>query len=120
VTLDPVSAAALVGDTGPPESSAQVLKRVIAARSAAAERWSGHSFRVNASAPGTVLRFPPFRLPAAVTKELAQMVDRGTISARGYDRVLRIAWTIVDLDGRVVPAESDVDKAIKLRVGDAP
>jgi magnesium chelatase family protein len=120
VRLTPVSAAALVGDTGPPESSTQVLKRVVAARAAAADRWTGYSFGVNASAPGTVLRTSPFRLPATVTSDLAGMVDRGTLSARGYDRVLRIAWTIVDLDGRSVPTKSDVDEALELRIGGAP
>jgi len=120
VTLKPVSAAALVGDTGPPESSAQVLKRVVAARAAAADRWRGFPFQVNANAPGTVLRTPPFRLPAAVTANLAGMVDRGSLSARGYDRVLRVVWTIVDLDGRTVPAKSDVDEALQFRVGGAP
>jgi magnesium chelatase family protein len=119
VTLKPVSAAALVGDTGPPESSAQVLKRVVAARAAAADRWRGFPFQVNANAPGTVLRTPPFRLPAAVTANLAGMVDRGSLSARGYDRVLRVVWTIVDLDGRTVPAKSDVDEALQFRVGGA-
>jgi magnesium chelatase family protein len=118
VTLAPVSAAALTGDTDRPECSADVLARVVAARAAAAERWSGHPFVVNANATGSVLRRPPFRLPGVITAELARMVDRGTLSARGYDRVLRIAWTIVDVDGRTVPTASDVDEAIQLRVGD--
>jgi magnesium chelatase family protein len=118
VTLEPVSVADLHGDAGPPESSAQVLKRVVAARAAAAERWSGYSFRVNASAPGAVLRNPPFQLPRAATVELAKLVDIGTLSARGYDRVLRVAWTMVDRDGRTVPNKSDVDEALQMRTGE--
>jgi magnesium chelatase family protein len=120
VTLDPVGAVALAGDTGPAESSADVLTRVVAARAAAAQRWAGHPFAVNASAPGSVLRQPPFRLPGGVTAELVRRVDRGTLSARGFDRVLRIAWTIVDLDGRSVPTYSDVDEALQLRIGEVP
>jgi magnesium chelatase family protein len=91
----------------------------VVARAAAADRWTGYPFRVNASAPGTVLRTAPFRLPTAVTVELAGMVDRGTLSARGYDRVLRVAWTIADLDGRTVPVKSDVNEAVQLRLGSA-
>jgi magnesium chelatase family protein len=120
VTLDPVGAAALAGDNGPAESSAEVLTRVVAARAAAAHRWAGHPFAVNASAPGSVLRQPPFRLPGGVTAELIRRVDQGTLSARGFDRVLRIAWTIVDLDGRTVPTYSDVDEALQLRIGEVP
>jgi magnesium chelatase family protein len=120
VTLAPVSAAALAGATEPAESSAQVLKRVVAAREAAAHRWAGQPFAVNAQAPGTVLRNPPFRLPATTTTELTKRVDRGALSARGFDRVLRIAWSIVDLDGRTVPTKSDVDEALELRMGEAP
>jgi magnesium chelatase family protein len=120
VTLAPVSAAALYGESDQLETSEQVLKRVVAARAAAAERWAGRPFTVNARAPGSVLRLPPFRLPSATTAELARRVDRGLLSARGYDRVLRISWSIVDLDGRTVPGKSDVDEALQLRTGESP
>jgi magnesium chelatase family protein len=118
VTLNPVGAADLVGEHGRQESSAEVLKRVMAAREAAARRWAGQDFTVNAAAPGRVLRSPPFRLPATVTAELATRLDRGSLSARGYDRVLRIAWSIVDLDGRGVPTRDDVNEALELRTGE--
>jgi magnesium chelatase family protein len=118
VTLNPVGAADLVGEHGRQESSAEVLKRVMAAREAAARRWTGQDFIVNAAAPGRVLRSPPFRLPATVTAELATRLDRGSLSARGYDRVLRIAWSIVDLDGRAVPTRDDVNEALELRTGE--
>jgi len=117
VTLSPVGAADLLGDAGPQESSAEVLKRIIAAREAAAQRWSGRGFEVNAAAPGAVLRGPPFRLASAVTVDLVQRLDRGTLSARGYDRVLRIAWSIVDVSGRSSPTRDDVNEALELRTG---
>jgi magnesium chelatase family protein len=123
VYLNPVSAAALSGAAEkPPESSAQVAARVRQARAAAAARWSaaGHPFRLNAAAPGGVLRQRPFRLPARATEELGRLVDNGSLSARGYDRVLRIAWTIVDADGRDSPNRQDVAEAYELRVGDWP
>ncbi len=118
VTLMPVGAAALLGQPDHQDSSAQVLKRVIAAREAAAERWAGMPFSVNAKATGSVLRRPPFRLPRIATAELAEQLDRGTLSARGYDRVLRVAWTIVDIDGRTSPDKQDVREALQLRTGE--
>jgi magnesium chelatase family protein len=120
VTLAPVTPAALAGPIDPPEPSASVLKRVIAARAAAAARWAGQPFEVNAEAPGSVLRSPPFRLPSRVTAPLTRDLERGLLSARGYDRVLRVAWTIADLAGRTVPNKSDVDEALELRLGGTP
>ena len=35
-------------------------------------------------------------------------LDSGSLSARGFDRVLRLAWTIADLDGRDRPDGDDV------------
>jgi magnesium chelatase family protein len=49
--------------------------------------------------------------------ELAGCVDRGVLSARGYDRVLRIAWTVADLDGRARPEAGDVAEALSMRMG---
>jgi magnesium chelatase family protein len=118
VSLEPLGAAELLDDEPrPQESSAQVLSRVIAARAAAAERWAATSFSVNARAPGVVLRRAPYRLPRTATAKLAELVDRGELSARGYDRVLRISWTIVDIDGRVSPNADDVAEALQLRTG---
>jgi magnesium chelatase family protein len=117
VTLEPVGAAALFAATDRAESSAEVLKRVIRAREAAEARWAGLGFTVNARASGAVLRQPPFRLPASATAGLAGLLDNGSLSARGYDRVLRVAWSIVDIDGRSTPDAADVDEAWQLRTG---
>jgi magnesium chelatase family protein len=117
VRLQPVGAAALHGCDDPPESSGAVLARVLTARAAAAERWRGNPFIVNAKVPGSVLRTLPFRLPRATTDELTRRVDRGLLSARGFDRVLRVAWSISDLDGRDTPSRSDVIEALDLRNG---
>jgi magnesium chelatase family protein len=119
VVLRPVTAAALLGADEVQESSALVLARVVTARAAAAERWAGQDFRVNGRAPGAVLRDPPFRLPRAATVRLVERVDRGLLSARGYDRVLKVAWSIVDIDGRAVPTADDVEEAYELRTGQA-
>jgi magnesium chelatase family protein len=116
VTLNPVGAAALLDDAGPAESSATVLARVLAARAAAADRWAGR-YRTNAEVPGPVLRRPPYRLARDATAILTRHLDTGTLSARGYDRVLRLSWSIVDIDGRSSPTVGDVAEAIELRTG---
>jgi magnesium chelatase family protein len=118
VTLQPVGAAALLGD-GSQETSAQVRPRVVAARLAAAERWSRIGVRVNADVPGRVLRCPPFRLAPQATTSLVRALDTGALSARGYDRVIRVAWTVADIDGRTAPVRADVSEALELRRGDA-
>jgi magnesium chelatase family protein len=117
VNLEPVGSAALLATSHRAESSAQVLDRVVAARAAAAARWEGLGFAVNARAPGSLLRRPPFRLPARATDTLAKLLDRGLLSARGHDRVLRVAWTIVDINGQSTPDAGDIDEALELRTG---
>jgi len=42
-------------------------------------------------------------------------MDRGSLTARGHQRVLRVAWTLADLEGRGVPVLDDVDTALYFR-----
>ncbi|KAB1941298.1 YifB family Mg chelatase-like AAA ATPase [Micromonospora sp. ALFpr18c] len=119
VRLMPVRAAELMASGGDAESSAAVAARVAAARAAAADRWAGLGRRLNAEVGGPHLRRPPWRLPARVTAELRGRLDSGSLSARGFDRVIRMAWTIADLDGRDRPDLGDVREATQLRTGEA-
>ncbi|MFC4067906.1 YifB family Mg chelatase-like AAA ATPase [Actinoplanes subglobosus] len=119
VNLLPVRAVQLMADSAPAEPSAAVASRVARARDSAAARWAPGGWRVNADVPGPVLRRPPWRLPSRDTAVLHRALDRGTLSARGYDRCLRLAWTVADLDGRSRPAEGDVCEAYQLRMGEA-
>jgi magnesium chelatase family protein len=97
------------------ESTAVVARRVAHARAAQAQRWRDHRWALNAHAPGHLLRSTPFRPPSRVTRELDQAVERGALSMRGYDRVLRTAWTLADLAGRSAPDGDDVARASSLR-----
>jgi magnesium chelatase family protein len=119
ITLQPLSAAQLMTTTGPAESSAVVAERVAKARSAATARWSADGWRVNAEVPGPQLRRPPWRLRPQDTAALRIGLDRGFLSARGFDRILRLAWTIADLDGRDRPTATEVNEAAQLRMGEA-
>jgi magnesium chelatase family protein len=117
VTLMPVTAAQLVEQTVRVEASAVVAARVASARAAAAARWAEHGWSTNAQVPGPMLRRPPWRLPGAATVGLRGALDAGSISARGFDRVLRVAWSIADLDGRSSPNYLDVQEALAMRIG---
>jgi magnesium chelatase family protein len=119
LTLKPLSAAQLMIATAPATPSAEVATRVARARAAAAERWSPGGWRTNAEVPGPQLRRAPWRLPTPDTVGLRRALDLGLLSARGFDRVLRLAWTIADLDGRERPARAEIDEAIQLRMGES-
>ncbi|MEV4346126.1 YifB family Mg chelatase-like AAA ATPase [Actinoplanes sp. NPDC049596] len=114
LTLHPLTAAQLMTATTPAPTSAVVGERVAKARAAARARWD----RVNADVPGPKLRQAPWRLPAKDTTDLHHALDRGLLSARGFDRVVRLAWTIADLDGLDRPARREVTEAFQLRMGD--
>jgi len=118
VSLAPLRAADLMAVNTPSEPSATIAVRVAAARSAAAGRWAAHGWKVNAVVPGPALRQAPWRLPATVTAALRRRMDSGSISARGFDRIIRLAWSVADLDGRDRPDADDLDEAIQLRTGE--
>lgn len=100
------------GATG--EDSATVAARVAAARGAARERLRGTPWSTNAEVPGSWLRerLGPDR---GLLADVDRALDRGTLSLRGADRVLRIAWTVADLAGRPAPTRGDLGQALGLR-----
>jgi magnesium chelatase family protein len=56
-------------------------------------------------------------VPRLALDALDGALDRGLLTARGVDRVLRLAWTVADLAGRDTPTTADVTQAITLRTG---
>jgi len=114
VPVYPVTRAVLALAEHAPEGSATVARRVAAARAAAGERLAGTGWTTNGDVPGHVLR-SRWRLPRGRSVDLDTAMECGLLSARGYDRVLRVAWTIADLAGRAVPDRGDVGEALGLR-----
>jgi magnesium chelatase family protein len=108
-----VSRADLV-DGRPPEDTATVAARVATARALQRERLAGTPWVCNGEVSGGWLR-GEMRLPPSVTDDLDVALDRARLSIRGYDRVLRVAWTISDLAGRDRPGRDDVGRALTLR-----
>ncbi|MGV1008165.1 MAG: YifB family Mg chelatase-like AAA ATPase [Dermatophilaceae bacterium] len=99
----------------PGEPTRVVARRVADARGAQAQRWQRHGAQLNARVTGSLLRSDRFRLPGRCTEDLDRAVDRGVLSLRGYDRCLRLAWTVADLAGRTVPGAEDIGLALALR-----
>jgi magnesium chelatase family protein len=98
------------------ESTASVAARVHAARERARARLADTPWMTNAEVPGSALRHR-FPTPRAALEPLDSALDSGLLTARGIDRVLRLAWTVADLGGRAAPTRSDVTSAITLRTG---
>jgi len=114
VEVLPASRAALLDNAGSPEPTAALRARVLAARAAAQARLAGTGWVTNSEVPGAVLR-GRFRLPKRALAPAMTALDRGRLSARGYDRILRISWTLADLAGRSEPGPDEVRVAIELR-----
>lgn len=114
VEVSPVTRGALA-ISGEGTSTAEVSARVADARRRQAARLAETGWRLNAQVPGTWLREAATRSARGVTADLDGALDRGALSLRGVDRVLRIAWTIADLAGHENPTRDHVGEALALR-----
>lgn len=99
-------------------TSAAVRERVVLARHRALERLAGTGAMANA-AMGPKLTRSLVRLEPAARSRLVEGHRVRPLTARGQDRILRLARTIADLDAseRVLPRH--VDEAIGYRMGAA-
>ncbi|MGI8678572.1 MAG: YifB family Mg chelatase-like AAA ATPase [Jatrophihabitans sp.] len=119
VQVEPVAHADLFEVRERRESSAKVAQRVAAARDRATHRWAELSFPLNAAVPGSVLRSPRWLPAPDVLRPARDFLERGVLSARGFDRLLRTAWTIADLHGRDEPTLAEISEALYFRTGQA-
>ncbi|MBO2455292.1 YifB family Mg chelatase-like AAA ATPase [Actinomadura barringtoniae] len=117
--LHPATRAELRYDLEFAESSDVVAERVLMARQRTADRLSDTPWRSNSAIPGPELR-RRFTPPPEAMKSADDALSNGTLSARGLDRVLRVAWTIADLAGRDLPNADDVGGALALWSGRRP
>lgn len=116
VVVAPVTREDLMGRGGRGESTAVVAARVREARARAAERLAGTGWTTNSEVPGHELRTRLLAAPGALM-EAERDMERGLLTARGLDRVLRVAWTVADLRGADRPEASDISVALELRTG---
>jgi magnesium chelatase family protein len=96
-------------------SSVDVRGRVAAARNRQLARLAGTGVLCNGDMDGRLTR-RQVPLDAATTARLLAVRDRVALSGRGHDRVLRVARTIADLEGRELLAERDLDEALSYRL----
>lgn len=112
----PVSRRELLNDRSFAEHSAVVAARVAAARERAADRLRETPWRLNAEIPGSELR-RRFAPAAEALAPVERAMDLGQISARGVDRVIRVAWTIADLAKAPRPTADHIHCAMGLWLG---
>jgi magnesium chelatase family protein len=115
VDLPAVTRAAWLDGEGGPESTAVVARRVQKARQVAADRLAGTGLTTNSQVPGRLLR-ERFPIPRGSFRLAERALERGALSVRGFDRVLRVAWTLADLAGRSVPGSDEVAEALGMRL----
>ncbi|MGD8167406.1 YifB family Mg chelatase-like AAA ATPase [Herbiconiux sp. P16] len=109
------SAVRLMSDEGSRVSTRVARARVEQARAVARERLAGTSWKTNAEVPGSWFRSGARRLPIGATASIDRALERGSLTMRGYDRVLRVAWTIADLEEASAPTSDHVGWALFLR-----
>lgn len=110
VELRPVSPERLFGPAEG-EPSVAVAARVATAREAARQRW-GRGATNRRAVPADVRR----TCRREAIRALVRAVDQLALSARSFDRALRVARTVADLDGRESVTVADVDEAVAYRL----
>ena len=109
VPFDDISRAA------PGEPSADIRRRVVAARALQEQRYRLHP-GVHCNAQMTERMIHQYAEPAAGGIELLRMaMKRLSLSARAYNRILKVARTIADLDGSEAVATAHLAEAIGYR-----
>jgi magnesium chelatase family protein len=114
--VPPATPLALVGEGTDGESSQTVRERVIAARERQASRLVLDGINCNGSMDGRLTRRHVHPGPGA-RDLLLDGHRRMSLTARGHDRVLRIARTIADLEGSDQLKTAHVAEALGFRVG---
>ncbi|MCI8602521.1 MAG: YifB family Mg chelatase-like AAA ATPase [Oscillospiraceae bacterium] len=96
------------------ESSADIRARVNQARAVQLKRFAGTSIRCNAQIPAAMLQ-EVCVLTQSASKALFQAFERLGLSARGYNRILKVARTIADLAGNEEIDLPHISEAIQYR-----
>lgn len=96
------------------ESSAQVRERVIRARERQAERFKGLGIHTNTMMSSAMLR-SLCPLSAQARTLLDRAMERLQLSARAYDRIIKVARTIADLEGEQDISPQHISEAITYR-----
>ncbi len=111
VDVDPVNPWEMESDTAAPvETSAQIRARVVAAHNRQIARQGCANANLDGAALDAVVK-----LDGELTNFLNTAAEKMGMSARGYNRIKRIARTITDLRGADDIAMSDLAEALSYR-----
>ncbi len=114
IELPSLSYAELADNSGTAERSESIRERVIAAREFARKRMGGDEYLNNASLDSAGIR--KYCKADDDAMELLHMAyDTMGLSARGYDRIMRVARTIADLDRSETIGAAHIAEAIQFR-----
>jgi len=111
----PALPADLLGASELGESSTAVRDRVVAARARQVDRYQTDRIRTNTELTPSLMR-RHCMLDAGAVRVLNAAARRLTISARGYDRVRKVARTIADLDKSDTILADHVGEALQFRM----
>lgn len=104
-----------ISDTRPAESSESIRQRVIAAREIQAARFADYP-GIYCNAQMTTRLLNRFAVPdEAGLKRLKDAMNRFHLSARAYDRILKVARTIADLEGSEGVQVQHINEAVNYR-----
>ena len=98
------------------ESSSEIASRVLAARAKAKERFKGESWSLNSEIPSRALR-TTYKPERSAMNFLHDELDKERLTARGLHKIIRLSWTLADLNGNAIPQLADVKRAYQLREG---
>jgi len=104
----------VLSQSGAAKTSRQITDEVLDARARALRRLSGSPWVKNSDVPGTYIR-QNHRPSTSATAFLDKALSRGQLSMRGYDKCLRLSWTVADLNGHDSPDKADLATALWLR-----
>lgn len=96
------------------ESSADIKKRVDSAKAIQLERYKDNGIYSNAQLSGKMIA-KYCSLTDGQKKMLKFAFDRMNLSARAYDRILKLSRTIADMDGRENIEDAHLAEAIQYR-----
>lgn len=103
-----------LSDTRPAEASEVIRERVMKAREIMTKRYAGTGVRANGDLPPAMIR------EYCVMDEEAEQVMKNAfqrlgLSARGYDRILRVARTVADMHASEVIRKEHIAQAVQFR-----
>jgi magnesium chelatase family protein len=98
------------------ESSAVIAARVLAARARARDRFKKEQWSLNSEIPARALR-TTYKPERSAMNFLHDELDKERLTARGLHKIIRLSWTLADLNGNSIPQLADVKRAYQLREG---